>query len=127
MTVYDSRLRDVLDRGKSPELHEKLDDIVNSGAITAWLWGHEHRCMAYEHPHLPFPRCLGHGGQLLKPQPAGTQLQSPATWMETSTFPLNGETWGSLGFAILDLEGPTIDVRYRLAGGQPVVAAERLA
>lgn len=125
LTLYDHRLSDLRASGTVPEMHGRLDAIVKSGAITAWMWGHEHRSMAFEDPHVRYPRCLGHGGQLLKPMPAGTKPEPPGTWLETSSFPLDGETWGSLGFAVLDLDGPVISVRYRLGNGaDPVTPSE---
>ncbi len=125
LTLYDHRLSDLRARGTVPPMHGKLDAIVKSGAITAWMWGHEHRCMAFEDPHVPYPRCLGHGGQLLKPMPPGTTPELPGTWLETSSFPLDGAAWGSLGFAVLDLDGPVISVRYRLGNSaEPVTRSE---
>ena len=125
LTLYDHRLSDLRATGIEPQMHRNLDAIVKSGAITAWMWGHEHRCMAFEDPHVPYPRCLGHGGQLLKPMPASTTAELPGTWRETSSFSLDGETWGSLGFAVLDLDGPVISVRYRLGNGaEPVKLSE---
>jgi Calcineurin-like phosphoesterase len=51
--------------GQGPKLAAKLGELLGSGKILAWYWGHEHRCVLYE----PDPRygnllgrCLGHGG-----------------------------------------------------------------
>lgn len=51
--------------GQGPKLAAKLGRLLESGRISAWYWGHEHRCALYE----PDPRyggllgrCLGHGG-----------------------------------------------------------------
>lgn len=51
--------------GQGPRLAAKLGELLNSGKIRAWYWGHEHRCILYD----PDPRygnllgrCLGHGG-----------------------------------------------------------------
>ena len=125
LTLYDHRLSHPGAEGTVPKMHSKLDAIVKSDAITAWMWGHEHRCMGFEDPHVLYPRCLGHGGQLLKPMPAGTRPDLPGTWLETASFPLDGDTWGSLGFAVLDIDGPVISVRYRLGNGaEPVRLSE---
>jgi hypothetical protein len=125
LTVYDHRLSDVLRRDEPPPMHTKLSDVLDSGAITAWIWGHEHRCMAFEHAKVPFPRCLGHGGQLLQAHAPGTQPAPPGTWEETASFRDAGHTWGAFGFAVLDIEGADIDVRYALDGQQPTVATEK--
>jgi hypothetical protein len=39
-------------------------DVIESGRIFAWYWGHEHRCCLYdEHPDYGFlARCVGHSG-----------------------------------------------------------------
>ena len=121
LTVYDSRLKSVLDAGHLPELHQKLaaKGILNDGAITAWIWGHEHRCMAFDYPNdknIEFPRCLGHGGQLQQAHAPGTKPDRPGLWEETAAFEEAGARWGCFGFAVLDLQGPNIDVSYHLDG-----------
>jgi hypothetical protein len=43
---------------------KKLSSLLRSRRITAWYWGHEHRCSLYE-PHEVWGfhgRCVGHGG-----------------------------------------------------------------
>jgi hypothetical protein len=126
VTVYDSRLKSMLDAGDQPELYKKLQDVIDDGGITAWMWGHEHRCMAFKDPavNIPFLRCLGHGGQLQRRRSPGP---APPTvlWEETATFMLDGSDWGRCGFAVLDLEGPTINVRYHLDDGVPVCVTEQ--
>lgn len=125
MTVYDRRLEHALQDGHTPALLERLQPLVEAGAITAWIWGHEHRCMAFEHDHLPYPRCLGHGGQLLQAHAPGTRPPAPGVWEETASFAKAGHRWGAFGFAALDVDGPDIEVRYVIPGGEPVVATER--
>jgi hypothetical protein len=131
LTVYDSRLKTVLDAGHEPVLHKEIGETGNSGAITAWIWGHEHRCMAFAHPNIASPRCLGHGGQLQQAHPEGTEPPAPGKWEETAQFEEAGSRWGSFGFAVLDLHepdsvGPYIEVSYHVDGAQPVVPTERL-
>jgi hypothetical protein len=127
MTAYDNRLRRVLDQGRVPPLHAKLAPVVDSGAFTAWIWGHEHRCMAFERQALNFPRCLGHGGQLLAAHDTGTEPPAHVVWEETASFELAGRRWGSFGFAVLDVDGPEIKVSYVLEGATPVVPTETFA
>ncbi len=52
-------------QSQGPKLAVRLARLLESGKISAWYWGHEHRCVLYE----PDPRygglrgrCLGHGG-----------------------------------------------------------------
>jgi len=50
---------------QGPKLIEKIGDLMISGKIFAWYWGHEHRLAIYDrHPayHGMYGRCLGHGG-----------------------------------------------------------------
>jgi hypothetical protein len=124
-TAYDPRLLRVFEEGRVPELHDKLGPVISTGAITAWMWGHEHRCMAFEHPEIRFARCLGHGGQLLVAHAHGTQPRAPVIWEETASFEQAGRSWGAFGFAVLDVDGPTIDVRYVVDGATAVVPSER--
>ncbi len=52
-----------LERGNGMVL-DKLAKLLKERRITAWYWGHEHRCLLYE-PHDSWGfhgRCVGHGG-----------------------------------------------------------------
>ena len=40
-------------------------------------------------------------------------IPSPGEWEERDFSEYHGEHWGRMGFAILDLAGPQIKVRYR--------------
>jgi hypothetical protein len=53
-----------LDSQQGPKLIDKLQRFLDSRRITAWYWGHEHRCVLYDR-HLAwglYGRCVGHGG-----------------------------------------------------------------
>ena len=47
------------------KLEEKLGDILRTGRVKAWYWGHEHRCCIYDknsnYGDL-LARCIGHSG-----------------------------------------------------------------
>lgn len=131
MSAYDTRLLDELKANREPVLLQKASQIVDAGPITAWIWGHEHRCMAFDDKRfgIAFPRCLGHGGQLQQAHPSGTKPPQPGTWEETAQFKYAGQSFGYLGFAVLDLQEPDgdgghIQVTYHLAGAQPTVPSE---
>ena len=50
--------------GQGTKLHNALLHLLESQAVTAWYWGHEHNCVIYD-PHPRFGllgRCLGNGG-----------------------------------------------------------------
>ncbi len=53
-----------LDPNQGPKLIAALQPFLEARRITAWYWGHEHRCVLYDpHPGYGFQgRCVGHGG-----------------------------------------------------------------
>ena len=101
MSVYDQA-----DLG--PVLPAKLGPVLDSGRVTAWWWGHEHRCMGFEASHgVRFPRCVGHGGvPVLQTYTAGDPVKAPGAW-EAPGFmaDADGNHWARFGFAVLDLDG----------------------
>jgi len=106
VTAYDPR-------GIGADLEAKLEPLYDSGRITAWMWGHEHRCMGFATPQVEFLRCIGNGGVPVRSRPNGAPLQPPAVWELTGHYEAEGRQWGRFGFAVLDLAGDHIDVRYR--------------
>jgi hypothetical protein len=104
---------------------------LDRGAIHAWFWGHEHRCVAYKpFDNLPAPRCIGHGGI---PEPAHLTLVSLLKMIKQwvtglftarrarfvfveqeykETHVHEGRKWRKQGFAILDLDDDGAWVRY---------------
>jgi hypothetical protein len=108
LSVYDKE-----DLG--PTLEEKLAPVLAGDRVSAWLWGHEHRCMGFEEAkRVKTPRCLGHGGvPVLMEHKPGDPIPPPGLWEERDFSEYRGEHWGRMGFAILDLAGPLIKMRYR--------------
>ncbi len=108
LSVYDKQ-----DLG--PTLSEKLAPVLDDGRVTAWLWGHEHRCMGFEEAKkVKIPRCIGHGGvPVLMEHKPDEPIPSPGAWEERDFSEYHGDHWGRMGFAILDLAGLQIKVRYR--------------
>lgn len=95
------------------ELGEKLAPTLDARKVTAWWWGHEHRCMGFEASGgVRFPRCIGHGGVPTTPLPEGP-IPKPGTWLENTSFIEDNQCWTHFGYAVLDLDGDRIDVRYR--------------
>jgi hypothetical protein len=94
-------------------LPRKLATVLADGRVTAWFWGHEHRCMAFEAAAgVRYPRCLGHGGVPVLTHAANTPIPSPGVWEERAHLP-GAKLWARFGFAVLDFDGPQITVRYR--------------
>ena len=92
----------------------KLKPVLDNGRVTAWWWGHEHRCMWFK-PSLGvgFPRCVGHGGvPVLQKYTEGAQVPAPGTWEPSGFLDQEGQQWALFGFAVLDLEGDRIHARY---------------
>lgn len=97
-------------------LPQKLGPLLEENQIAAWLWGHEHRCMGFEASQgldgVPFMRCIGHGGI---PVPAGdpsAPIPAPGLWKLRGTFEENDASWNRFGFAVLDFDGPRVQIRY---------------
>jgi hypothetical protein len=101
-------------------LPHKLAPLLAGDRVTAWWWGHEHRAIAYEATGgVKFPRCLGNGGVPIladPPPPAGSD--PGITWRSTRTTHSHGKNWTRFGFAVLDLQGDQLAVRYRDDDGQ---------
>jgi hypothetical protein len=95
-------------------LPAKLDPLLSSRRISAWLWGHEHRCMGFAESHgIPYVRCIGHGGIPVPAADPARPIPPPGTWLETGSFEENDSRWNNFGFAVLDFDGPRVSVRYR--------------
>jgi hypothetical protein len=95
-------------------LPAKLAPVLGAGRVTAWWWGHEHRAITYEETGgVRYPRCLGNGGVPILPEPEPPAGSEPGiTWRSTRTVRSGGKAWRRFGFAVLDLDGDRIEVRY---------------
>jgi hypothetical protein len=98
-----------------PELTAKLGPVLDSGRVTSWWWGHEHRCMGLDPVStVQFPRCLGNGGvPVLATHAADAPIPAPGAWEARDFLDIGGDHWALFGFAVLDLDGDQIQVRYR--------------
>jgi hypothetical protein len=96
-------------------LEQKLGPVLRQDRVTAWLWGHEHRCMAFAPGRgVKFPRCIGHGGvPVTMPRGPDDPVDAPGLWEERGSFVQRRSRWARFGFAVLDMAGDRIDVRYR--------------
>jgi 3',5'-cyclic AMP phosphodiesterase CpdA len=108
-----------------PELGQKLGDVLATGKVRAWWWGHEHRCMGFRaRDGIANPRCLGHGGV---PTPLGSASTDPLiAWEERDTYTADGQTWRRFGYLVLDVAADHLDARYYNDGGV-LIRQERLS
>jgi hypothetical protein len=128
--------------GKS--LVEKLKPLLERQRITAWYWGHEHRCVIYDpHPTWEFHgRCIGHSGypyfrkpSLRLPQYVTSGQKLPGMWRLLDAKPgkaprailLDGPNpslgshqneYGPNGFVTLEFQGRKLIEKYFLSTGQ---------
>lgn len=98
-----------------PTLSDKLGPVLGNGRVSAWIWGHEHRCMGFQADHgVPFMRCIGHGGVPVPMDgPPDRPIPAPGEWEERDCVTLLGKNWRRFGFAVFDFDGPQAQVRYR--------------
>ncbi len=98
-----------------PVLPDKLGAVLDAGRVTAWVWGHEHRCMVYDPARgMAFPRCLGHGGvPVLLEHGPDDPIPAPGRWQQGAFLEDRGQRWARFGFAVLDFDAGRIAVRYR--------------
>jgi len=101
------------------KLVEKIRPVLATGRVDAWLWGHEHRCIQYEATkvggdRVGFSSCVGHGGvpEYLIMKQGETK---PRPWVYEYLERRYGtaeEPWEMFGFAVLELDGRDMRVRY---------------
>jgi hypothetical protein len=98
----------------SQNLLADVGGILEDGCVDAWLWGHEHRLMSfYPHMNVRFARCIGHGGVPLYMWKGDKDpIPSPAEFEYRARKRHGLEYWAVCGFAVLELDGPTIKIRY---------------
>jgi hypothetical protein len=97
----------------------KLESLLKSRRISAWLWGHEHRCMAFSAAEVPVMRCIGHGGIPVPSSTIRDPLPKPGVWQETDTFAERNCTWVRFGFAVLDFNDAAVTATYCDDEGKP--------
>jgi len=95
-------------------LRQKIAPVLETNRIDAWFWGHEHRCLVYEpHMKIGFSSCVGHGGipeYLIARE--GTPYREPLRYDYRRRYGNGPEPWDTFGFAVLDLDGDAMSIRY---------------
>lgn len=104
------------DNDGAEKLVDALAPVLNQDPplIDAWFWGHEHRCVVYDtQMGIRFPSCVGHGGiPVYQKHDAGDPLPGGVKWEYRGRFKEGHVQWAKFGFAVLDLDGPSIRIRY---------------
>jgi hypothetical protein len=128
---------------QGPKLQKALRHLLESRAITAWYWGHEHQCVLYDaHPAFGLlGRCLGNGGipearkDIVKNAPVERSV-AHVTWKRLSAndespaclaldgpnldIPEKHDKFVPHGFMTLELDGAALTERVFLADGQEI-------
>ncbi len=92
----------------------KVSPVLRVRPVTAWIWGHEHRCIHYsKNAKVAFGRCLGDGGvPVYQWHKEGSQVKTPGTYEHRAFIPHGLEHWAKMGFAVLDFIEDRIEARY---------------
>lgn len=94
-------------------LQSKVRPLLEEQEMDAWFWGHEHRCLAYRaRERVAFASCVGHGGipeYLVKKPPVEAE---GLVYEYRKVYGMGWQPWVTLGFAVLDVNGPRISLRY---------------
>lgn len=107
----------------SPYLLRQLEPALGRGLVRGWFWGHEHRCSVYEPRHgVEYGRCIGHGG--IPSWVDDPHFPPGVRYTFRESFESGLETWALFGFAVLDFDGPSIQVGYFDEDGQQAYREE---
>jgi hypothetical protein len=93
----------------------KLQRAFATRKIDAWLWGHEHRAIVYDRndaPYLDFGACVGHGGIPVLIEGIEIAYHPEVKWALKESQDEDGNRWGLHGFAILDFDGPALQIKF---------------
>lgn len=95
-------------------LRTKLKPVLEAGRVDAAVWGHEHRCVAYDaHQGIRYPRLIGNGGvPVYMTHGEEEEYVAPATYEDRRFLGSWPEPWAYMGFAVMDLDGPAVTTRY---------------
>jgi hypothetical protein len=95
-------------------LEGTVSRLLAGRKLTAWFWGHEHRCVQYrENDGTKFGRCIGHGGvPVYMLHGADDKVPEPGVYEYRKLFGTGIEPWARFGFAVLDFKADTIQTRY---------------
>lgn len=99
-------------------LADKLGAFLDEHPIHAWFWGHEHRCAIYKpsaSAQVANARCIGNGGvpaYVTDASAIHTQGIVAHDFEQPYAVPYKGRQLVQYGFAILEFDGPDVNVSY---------------
>jgi predicted phosphohydrolase len=92
---------------------DKLMRLIERNPVTAWFWGHEHRFAMYKpREDLQYARLLGHGGVPVWARSKSKKTPDTVEYVSNRGFRSGIEQFALFGFAVMDFDGPSIQVRY---------------
>ena len=99
---------------QGPDIEQPLREAgALDEPIDAWLWGHEHAFVAYSpEQRVRYARLVGNGGI---PEYHEKNNKPSVFWREADYFKggfLGREKWALFGFAVLDFNGESVDLKY---------------
>lgn len=127
------------EQGETVPMADELADTLAQRPVDVWFWGHEHDCLGYhEHGGVRAARAIGHGAvprivqdapeplqgaqpsdppRIIVPDPSemreGHPLRSVAwEYRDYREYTDDDKKWAKHGFAVVDLDGPDMQVRY---------------
>jgi hypothetical protein len=122
------------ERSDTTPLQDQLEPVLDEREIDAWFWGHEHDCLAYESGFggVGAARAIGHGAVptpvrhtaatplggeyppfVVKPDPYdGAPAALRAVAWEYRDVQEAAPLMAKRGFAVVDLDGRDLTVRY---------------
>jgi hypothetical protein len=107
--------------GAGTKLRPEIHPILDERPVDAWFWAHEHRCLTYEPSKgIGFASCVGHGGipeylvaaEGVPYPPAGDPYPPRLRYDYRKRYDDGPEPWNTFGFAVLELDGRAMTVRY---------------
>lgn len=92
-------------------LQQEMAAVLAKHPVSAWLWGHEHRCQRFNQvPGVGYAACIGHGAM---PAAVGKTRAEPGEWeYAASRTDEEGREWRLCGFCVLDFDGPDVVAHY---------------
>jgi hypothetical protein len=95
-------------------LRQKLRPLLQQQPVHSWFWGHEHRFVIYDPTaEVRHARLIGNGGvPVYMTHKDSDGFVSPVAFEDRRFIQSGLEHWAMLGFAVLDFDGPKMNVSY---------------